>query len=185
MLIQDGLDFRDVVAGINNNRVLGVLVAKDRAVALQHANGKNLMDHAYTRIMDPTLTAVLSILMRWIHIISVITLLGAIFYSRAVMIPALGLLDGATRSEVERRVRAQFRPIAYLTLVGIVGSGLYNYLTKPQMPAMYHMLFGMKFLLVMHIVAVTVLYSVRAADEAKQKRWLAGMAISGLVIVAL
>ncbi|HME06292.1 MAG TPA: hypothetical protein VKG25_04545 [Bryobacteraceae bacterium] len=135
--------------------------------------------------MDPTLAKALGILMRWIHIASVTSLLGSLVYARYILFPALAVLPDASRADLEKRVRSRFRPLAYLLILTTLGSGLYNYLNKPPVPSVYHMIIGMKFLLVLHIFAVTLLYTARGADEAKQKRWLGGMVISGLVIVAL
>jgi len=132
-----------------------------------------------------SLAAVLGVCMRWIHIASIVALLGSFIYARFVMIPSLSVLAGDARIDLERKVRVRFRPLAYLLILTTLGSGVYNYLTKPPLPAVYQMLIGMKFLLVLHILAVTLLYTARAADEAKQKRWLGGMVISGLTIVAL
>jgi hypothetical protein len=135
--------------------------------------------------MDPTVAAVLGVCMRWTHIASMTALLGSFIYARFVMIPSLAVLTDPGRADLEKRVRGRFRPLAYLLIVTTLGSGLYNYLNKPPVPAIYHMLIGMKFLLVLHIFAVTLLYTARGVNEAKQKRWLGGMVISGLVILAL
>jgi len=135
--------------------------------------------------MDPTLAAVLGVCMRWTHIASITALLGSFVYARFILIPSLSVLADSPRADLEKRVRTRFRPLAYLLIVTTLGSGLYNYLNKPTEPAIYQMIIGMKFLLVLHIFAVTLLYTARGADEAKQKRWLGGMVISGLAIVAL
>jgi len=135
--------------------------------------------------MDPTLAKVLGICMRWTHIASVTTLLGSLVYARYIMIPSLAVLADGSRADLEKKVRARFRPLACLLILTTLGSGLYNYLNKGPVPSIYHMLIGMKFLLVLHIFAVTLLYTARGVDEAKQRRWLGGMVVSGFVIVAL
>jgi hypothetical protein len=70
-------------------------------------------------------------------------------------------------------------------LVTILGSGLYNYLTKANYPPHYHMWIGIKFLFVLHIFAVAILYTIPVAGEPKRKRWLTGMVVSGLIIIAI
>ncbi len=47
------LYFADVVAGVDDNRLAAGLVAKDGAVALQHADGQDLMDHSSIVIGAP------------------------------------------------------------------------------------------------------------------------------------
>jgi hypothetical protein len=70
-------------------------------------------------------------------------------------------------------------------LVTILGSGLYNYLTKAVYPPHYHMWIGIKFLFVLHIFAVAILYTIPGAGEPKRRRWLTGMVMSGLIIIAI
>src|ERR1700688_582804 len=135
--------------------------------------------------MDSMLRAVLAVCMRWIHITSVVTLIGGFIYARFALAPALAKLPEPTRGQVGDGAVANFRPLLYTVLVTILGSGLYNYLTKPSYPPHYHMWIGIKFLFVLHIFAVTILYTVKSADASKRDRWLAGMVWTGLVIIAI
>jgi hypothetical protein len=123
--------------------------------------------------------------MRWIHVTSVVTLIGSFIYARYIAAPALASLDGPARAAFEKNVIERFRPLAYTLLATILGSGLYNYLTKPGYPPHYHMWIGIKFLFVLHIFAVTILYTKPVAEESKRNRWLTGMVWSGLVIFAI
>ena len=135
--------------------------------------------------MDPTLRAVLAVSIRWIHITSVVTLLGGFIYARFALAPALASLSELERQTVGRRTVEKFRPILYTVLITILGSGLYNYLTKASYPPHYHMVIGIKILFVLHIFAVAILYSMPNPDEAKRNRWLTGMVVSGLIIIAI
>jgi len=135
--------------------------------------------------MDPTVRAVLAILMRWIHIASVVTLIGGFIYARYALAPALATLPDAEQKTFGWRVITNFRPLLYTVLVTILGSGLYNYLTKAGYPPHYHMVIGIKFLFVLHIFAVAILYSLPGADQAKRNRWLTGIVISGLIVIAI
>src|SRR5579872_4951805 len=105
--------------------------------------------------------AALPLLMRWLHIASVIVLLGGVFYARVV---AGDLAPG-------------FRPVAYTSIGGILVSGLYNFLNKPSIPPHYQMWFGIKVLLALHVFAVVLLY------KGKRTRSLTGVVISGALIV--
>jgi hypothetical protein len=89
------------------------------------------------------------------------------------------------RGTLGKKVVENFRPWLYTVLVTVIGSGLYNYLSKPSYPPHYHMWIGIKFLFALHIFAVAVLYTVRDADEVKRNRWLSGMVVSGLIIIAI
>ena len=84
--------------------------------------------------MDPAVRTVLALLMRWTHVISVIALLGGFFYARLVLAPALAALPGTERRTLGDQAAARFRPILVTVVFTILGSGLYNYLTKPSFP---------------------------------------------------
>ena len=129
--------------------------------------------------MDPV--DVLRIFSRWLHISSVVTLIGGFIYARYAVFPAL---DANGAAFVDRMVE-RFRSILYVVLATTLASGLYNYLSKPSYPPHYHMVIGIKFLFVLHIFAVAILYTMPKADLEKRKRWLTGMAFSGLIVIAI
>jgi uncharacterized membrane protein len=130
-------------------------------------------------------SGILRILVRWVHIASVVTLIGGFIFARLAVWPALASLGAAESSAFVENMTARFRSILYLVLATTLGSGLYNYLSKPSYPPHYHMVIGIKFLFVLHIFAVTFLYTLPIASQAKRRRWLTGMAISGLIVIAI
>lgn len=109
------------------------------------------------------MNAVLPMAMRFLHVASVIVLLGGIFYARF----AVGELS------------SRFKPVIYTVVVTILISGLYQFMTKASYPATYQMMFGIKVLLALHVFAAAVLY--RKGKE----RALTGVVISGGLIVAI
>ena len=123
--------------------------------------------------------------MRWIHIASGIVLLGGFAFARLVLAPALAVTNDAPGRALADRVAARFRPLLITVVVTIVGSGLYNYLTKGNYPPHYHMWMGIKLLIVMHVVAASLLYAIRPADEAKRRRIATGILISGVIIIMI
>jgi uncharacterized membrane protein len=135
--------------------------------------------------MDPTLRAVLGVSMRWIHITSVVTLIGGFIFARFALAPALATLAEPARGTLGKNVVGHFRPLLYTVLLTVIGSGLYNYLSKASYPPHYHMWIGIKFLFALHIFAVAVLYTIPDAEEVKRNRWLNGMIASGLIVVAI
>jgi hypothetical protein len=100
--------------------------------------------------------------MRWLHVASVVVLLGGIFYARF----AVGDLAQG------------FKPMAYAAIGGILISGTYNFLSKQAYPPHYHMWFGIKILLVLHIFAATILYRGKT-------RALTGIVISGAIVLGI
>jgi hypothetical protein len=104
----------------------------------------------------------LSVSVRWLHFVSIVVLLGGVFYARYA---AGDLTKG-------------FKPMAYAAIGGILISGTYNFLSKQAYPPHYHMWFGIKILLVLHIFAATILY------RGKTKS-LTGIVISGAIVIAI
>ncbi|MGA3026525.1 MAG: hypothetical protein ABSF98_17315 [Bryobacteraceae bacterium] len=135
--------------------------------------------------MDPAVRTVLALLMRWTHVISVITLLGGFVYARLVLAPALAALPGTGRRALGDEAAARFRPILITVVFTILGSGLYNYMTKGANPPGYHMWMGIKLLLVLHVLAASLLYAASGGDEAKRNRRATGILISGVAIVLI
>lgn len=138
----------------------------------------------HNEIMDANV-GVLALCMRWLHIASVVTLIGGFIFARFAVAPALASLPEGERKTTDARVVAGFRPLLYVVLGTVLVSGLYNYLSKTNPPPRYHMILGIKLLFVLHIFAVSILYTLPTATPAKRSRWLTGMIVSGLIIIAL
>ncbi|HEY7333850.1 MAG TPA: hypothetical protein VH639_03125 [Bryobacteraceae bacterium] len=111
--------------------------------------------------------AVLPIAMRWLHITSVVVLLGGVFYARVVV----------------GEMAASFKPWVYVAIGGILASGIYNFLSKSSTSTNYQLWFVIKVLLALHIFASAILY--RGSEGSKKKRSLTGIAISGAIIIAI
>src|SRR5437764_9953307 len=133
--------------------------------------------------MDPTITAVLGVFMRWVHIASAVTILGGFVYARFILAPALASYPPGGAAALSNRAVNQFRPILYTAIVAILVSGLYNYLTKPAYPPHYHMVIGVKFLLVLHIFATSVLYTIPNANEGNRLSRLTWLVLSRAIVL--
>lgn len=114
------------------------------------------------------------ILSRWAHVTSAVFLLGGFLFSRVVL---RGRWTGETASA--------FQPWAWRLSALLVISGIYNLLLKAHTPKPYHMVFGIKVLLALHVMAIALLLGRQGTPEAKSKRWLTGAVISGLGITLL
>jgi hypothetical protein len=135
--------------------------------------------------MDPTVSAVLGVCMRWIHIASVVTLIGGFIYARFVLAPALASLPTSERELAGSKTVSSFRPLLIAVVVAALGSGVYNYATKASYPPTYHIWMGIKLLLALHIFASAIFYSVRESAEAKRNRNALSISISGLIVIAI
>lgn len=135
--------------------------------------------------MNPIARAVLAICIRWIHISSVVALIGGFLFARVALAPVLRGLPAAERRTAGTRAVASFRPVIYTVLVTILGSGIYNYVAGLPHRAVYQAWFGLKLLFVLHIFAVAILYAKRDVDESKRERWTAGIVVSGLIVIGI
>jgi putative copper export protein len=127
--------------------------------------------------------ALLSVLMRWLHISSVATLIGGALYGWAVASAAAQKLGPESCDGLREDMAARFRPLVYTAVAGLVVSGLYNVIAHPGHSVTYQTLLGIKLLLVLHVFAVMLLSA--QPNRQRRARMMAGAAISGLVIIAI
>ena len=125
----------------------------------------------------------LTIFMRFLHIISAITLVGGALTWRYAAIPAMAPLADETRSKLGDAIAAAWRPFVLSAIAGILISGVFNFLRKTGLTPAYHAVFGIKMLLALHVFAV--LFIATGARNPKRARQLTGVAVSGVVIVIL
>src|SRR3978361_2317590 len=101
----------------------------------------------------------LNILMRFLHIISAVTLVGGVLAWRFATIPALSSLTPEGRRPVDETIASMWRRGILFSPIGLLVSGVYNFLRwrSAGLPPEYQAVIGVKFLLVLHVFAVAVL----------------------------
>jgi uncharacterized membrane protein len=125
----------------------------------------------------------LNIFMRFLHIFSAVLLAGGALAWRFAAIPATEALADETRRKVGDAMARSWRPFVLFGTAGILISGIYNYLRKTGLPPAYHAIFGIKFLLALHVMAVLLL-ATRPRND-RRSRQLTGVAFSAVTIVIL
>jgi uncharacterized membrane protein len=125
----------------------------------------------------------LFVLMRWLHLSSMATLIGGMIYARLVLTPAAGELAPDAAEALSARAAASYRPFVLAAVAGLIISGMYNILTNPGHTLRYHILLGVKLVLVLHVFAVAFLVTQPA--HPRRARLMTGTVISGLIILAI
>ncbi len=130
---------------------------------------------------------VLRVLMRWVHIVSGVLLIGGAAYARAAVSPAFEVLPLEDREEAWQRLALRYRPLIYAAIAGLIVSGVYNVLIHRGHSAYYLMWFAIKMLLAAHVFAAAILWTREAdakpADDAARDRRMSGILISGLLVL--
>jgi uncharacterized membrane protein len=125
----------------------------------------------------------LAVLMRWLHISSVATLVGGGLYAAFAAAAAAERVDPTSKDALSDAMAARFKPMVFGAVAALTISGIYNVVVNPGHTVLYHILLGIKLLLVLHVFAVMLL-SVQPNNK-RRARMMAGGAISGLVIIAI
>ncbi len=117
------------------------------------------------------LSNLLSVAMRFLHITSVVVIVGGAIHARFFAVAGKPVPGAAQR--------------VLLALIVLLGSGIFQLVNRMPVPAYYHMIFGVKFLLFLHVGVVTLLVNRPGVDEAKRHRMLAGVAASGVTVILI
>lgn len=123
------------------------------------------------------------VFMRWLHLSSVVALIGGMAYASAVLAPAAGKLDEEAQAALAQRVAARFRQVVLAAMAGLLLSGVYNILINAGHSMRYKIVLAIKLLLVAHIFAAALAAS--RPHHPRRVRVLAGGAISGFLVIAI
>lgn len=125
----------------------------------------------------------LSVFMLALHVLCAVTLVGGALAWRFGAIPGIQTLESGTRAKVDNAIAAAWRPVVISAIVGLLVTGGYNLMQRAVQTPKFHMLFGIKMLLALHVFAVSFLAT--RPDNARRSRQLTGIAISGVAIVII
>ncbi len=130
---------------------------------------------------------ILPVLFRFLHIFSAVTLVGGVLAWVYGFLPGLSALSADARMKVENAAAAAWRPLVLTSIVGLLVSGFWNFLTnfmhREGLKAAWHPVFGVKILLALHVFAVALLVTKQGNE--KRARQLKGIAFSGVAVVLL
>ena len=101
---------------------------------------------------------IIQIVMRYVHIVSAILLVGGTAFIAMVMRPCLLRVEDGVRASVQKLTLDRFIRIVWIGITGLVISGVYNWITFAatyrELGPAGHSLIGMKVLLAMILFAL-------------------------------
>ena len=145
----------------------------------------------------------LPVLMQWLHVGSVVLMIGGFFFLRVVLLPAAKVLPDVQKTQLIDAAFRRFRVIVWISLITILVSGVYNFITfliatssqtvtDPKLApdySMYIVVLGVKFLFVTLIfilgIALTFPYPVYAPIQKHPAPWLNLTLILSLIVIFL
>lgn len=148
--------------------------------------------------------AFLPALIQWIHVGSVVLLIGGFFFLRVILLPAAEVLPENQRPKLVEAAFRRFRVVIWSALLTILFSGVYNFIAflrstgsfsqdLPKEPvedlSTYILVLGIKIFIVFIIftfgVLLTFPYPVFAPIQKRPAPWLNLTLILGLIVIFL
>jgi uncharacterized membrane protein len=133
----------------------------------------------------------LDILSRFLHILAAAWTVGSLIYTRYVLSPAVQAMSAEERGALLGRLAGRLRPLALTSIALLLITGFYNFFRILQggVAEGYHMAFGIKFLLALHVFGMLYVLSKPPGGDpqrdAKRSRLAFGALISATLIVAI
>lgn len=124
-----------------------------------------------------------AVIMRWLHLASAATLAGGFFFGSLALRAGDKVLPPEGAASLSERAAALFRPWLWAAIAALIFSGIYNVLATPGHTTRYHVLLGIKLLLVAHLFASGIM-AVRPQNP-RRVRQMTGAFISGFLIILI
>lgn len=132
----------------------------------------------------------LSLIMRWLHLASVITIVGTVVFLRLIIKPVLGKFSEETRLSVLSGFQYRLKILLHSAITGILISGLYNaHLVWKTTGSTYHTMFLVKMLLALIVLIAAILEVTGSSTKnqyfSKNTKRLTLSLILAVIIIAL
>jgi uncharacterized membrane protein len=132
----------------------------------------------------------LDILSRFLHILFAAWAVGSLIYTYYVLNPAVQAMAEVQRNGLLTRMSERLRPLALATVALVLITGLYNFyrILQGGVAPGYHMAFGIKFVLALHVLSMLVILSKPPGDpkrDAKRSRFALGALLSAVIILGI
>ena len=137
---------------------------------------------------------ILPIIARWAHVLSAIVAVGGSFFALVMVLPAISKnLDAENAAKVHGAIRARWQKVIHTCILLFLASGFYNYLAitrhlHPDQP-LYHMLFGIKFMLAIGVFGFALVLTSRKSsvvgNPQRRKKILTLLVVLAITIVLI
>lgn len=136
----------------------------------------------------------LNLVLRWLHVLSAITIVGSVFYVRYAVLPTLASLTEKEREVVGTGLRKNWAKFLMVAIFLLLATGIANMILIPRYNkfpegANYGMLVGIKFMLALPVFYIVSLLNGRSAGAAKFREksrfWLDVAIVLCVAIVVL
>ncbi len=140
----------------------------------------------------------IGLVLRWLHVLAAVALMGGAVFQRFVLLPAAAELPDEAHDRLRAAVRGRWSRIVMMSAGLLVASGLINFvllvvsyqLDRSVLPGrLYHMVFGIKFLLALIVLYIASLLVGRSAlaERARQnaRTWLTLNLLLATLVVCL
>ena len=147
--------------------------------------------------------AIITLLLRWAHVLAAIAAVGGLAFARFGLVPALAEFDAHTQERIHDAIRRRWLPWVIGAITVLFASGLANFLifngrvkAAPEFwgitwmrDTSYHALFGAKFLIAMVMFYFASALVGRGAGTQwvrnDRARWLSVTLLLGLAVVLI
>ena len=129
---------------------------------------------------------VIAIVVRWVHLLSVVVAVGGMIFMRFVLMPsAQAVLTPEVRTELHAKLVARWKRVVHVCIALLILTGSFNFYITIQdgvKPLPYHPIFGVKLILAFGVFFLAIALSGSspgfAAIRENSKKW-------SLVLIAL
>lgn len=136
----------------------------------------------------------LKVVFRWMHILAAVVAVGGTIFLRFVLMPSAdAALTAEQHATLRERLMRRWKIVIMVCIAALLVSGVYNFiaisLVKAPHSAVYHPLFGIKFLAAMGVFFIASVLTGRAAGFAalreRRRTWLAVAAGLGILVILI
>ena len=158
---------------------------------VKNESGKQI-DKGQREHLAKVMELYINLALRWIHILSAITLVGGVLYTRFAVLPLLESLDEQQRETIGAAMRKNWAKFLMISVLLLLVTGIANMILVPMYNVVpkptYGMLAGIKFMLALPVFFIVSVLNGRSSMAEKVRanhRLSLNIAVALCVVVVL